>query len=192
MSDSKHWRRVWRRWSNSYCLCWSCFHSAHQHNGKSRPNVSLEILESEQQMPRRSAGGEELLRAKLEVSELRHRVNELDAVIVQLQNELKESNRLLLRQRLPSRERVTSLQRQQIAARQRWQCVGGVDCPLKVINPPGLFTWEALYEIDHVVPWSQSGRHLGNLRALCAHCHSRATRELVQRGIPTQVDSDSE
>ena len=83
---------------------------------------------------------------------------------------------LLRSQRLPPRIRVTATQRQQIAAAQRWCCAGGSDCPLRVINPPGLFTAEALYDIDHREPWSETGRHLNNLRALCSYCHSVATR----------------
>ena len=118
-----------------------------------------------------------LLRAQLEASELRHQVAELRAVIVQLQLELLESNMLLRKQRLPPRIKVTSTQRQQIAARQGWRCAGGEGCPLRVTNPPGLFTAEALFDVDHELPWATSGKHSGNLRALCAHCHSVATRK---------------
>ena len=44
-----------------------------------------------------------LLRAQLEASELRHEVNQLKSVISQFQRELKESNKLLLKQRLGAR-----------------------------------------------------------------------------------------
>ena len=116
-----------------------------------------------------------LLRAKLEASELRHRVRELTTAIEQLQAELTESNTLLRKQRLPARIRVSSTQRQQIAASQVWRCVGD-DCPLRMINPPdGLFD-QSLYEIDHVESWSSSGRHTGNLAARCVYCHSKKTR----------------
>jgi hypothetical protein len=43
------------------------------------------------------------LRARLEASELRHEVNELRSVVAQYQRELRESNKLLLKQRLPPR-----------------------------------------------------------------------------------------
>ena len=122
-----------------------------------------------------------LLTAQLAASELRHTVNELRAVATQLQLELKESNALLRSQRLPPRIKCTSTQRQQIAARQGWCCAGGDDCPLRILNPPGLFTADALYDVDHIEPWSESGRHLGNLRALCAHCHSVVTRKQCQQ-----------
>ena len=120
-----------------------------------------------------------LLTAQLHASELKHTVTNLKAVIVQLQLELKESNTLLMKQRLPPRIKCTSTQRQQIAARQGWKCAGGADCPLRVINE-GLFTAEALFDVDHEQPWSQSGRHLGNCRALCQHCHSIATRRFCE------------
>ena len=121
-----------------------------------------------------------LLTAKLEASERLHTINELRGVIAQLQLELKESSQLLRKQRLPPRIKCTSTQRQQIAARQGWCCAGGDDCPLRVLNPPGLFTAEALFDVDHVEAWSESGKHLGNLRALCAHCHSVVTRKQCQ------------
>ena len=50
----------------------------------------------------------ELLRAKLEASELRHEVRELRSVVEQYQRELGESNRLLLKQRLPPRPHTNS------------------------------------------------------------------------------------
>jgi hypothetical protein len=52
-----------------------------------------------------------LLRAKLEASELRHEVKELRSVVAQYQRELKESNTLLLKQRLPPRPHTNSTQR---------------------------------------------------------------------------------
>ena len=116
-----------------------------------------------------------LLTAKLEASELRHRVSELEAVITQLQLELKESNALLRKQRLPPRIKTTPVQRMQIAARQGWRCMGE-NCPLKLFNG-GFFTAEALFDVDHIQPWAESGRHIGNLRCLCAHCHSVVTRK---------------
>ena len=117
-----------------------------------------------------------LLRAQLEASQLKHTVNELRGIITQLQLELKESNTLLRKQRLPPRIKISSTERQQIAARQGWKCAGGESCPLRILNPPGLFEAATLYEIDHQERWSESGRHLGNLYARCAYCHSKKTR----------------
>ena len=66
-----------------------------------------------------------LLRAKLEASELRHEVKELRSVVAQYQRELKESNTLLLKQRLPPRQHTNSTEKQLIAAGQLWKCAGG-------------------------------------------------------------------
>lgn len=123
-----------------------------------------------------------LLTARLEASELRHRVRALEQVVSQLEVQLKESTTLLRKQRLPARIKVTSTQRQQLAARQGWRCAGGDSCPLHLINPPsGLFTAEALFEVDHELPWAESAEHTGNLRCLCAYCHAVATRRQCEQ-----------
>ena len=71
-------------------------------------------------------GGEvALLRARLEASELRHEVQELRSVVAQYQRELRESNKLLLKQRLPPRPHTNSTEKQLIAASQLWKCAGG-------------------------------------------------------------------
>ena len=81
-----------------------------------------------------------LLRAKLEASELRHEVKELRSVVAQYQRELKESNTLLLKQRLPPRSHTNSTEKQLIAAGQFWKCAGGEDCPLKRLTLQGAFS----------------------------------------------------
>eukprot|EP00966_Prymnesium_polylepis_P327481 7383353-Prymnesium_polylepis.1 len=116
-----------------------------------------------------------LLRVKLEASELRHEVRELRSVVAQYQRELRESNRLLLKQRLPPRPHTNSTEKQLIAASQQWRCAGGGECPLKKLTPGGVFD-QSLYIIDHSSPWSASGRHVGNRRALCVWCDSVKTR----------------
>lgn len=141
-----------------------------------------------QTMPRtRDAQQIALLSARLEASELRHTVNALHRVIAQLQQELKESSTLLRKQRLPPRIKVTSTQRQQIAAQQGWKCAGE-NCPLIIINPPhGLFD-DSLFEIDHVERWSDSGRHTGNLCAKCAYCHSKKTRRECEERLDARFE----
>ena len=75
--------------------------------------------------------------AKLEAEQLRNEVRQLQTVISQYQTELRESRRLLLRQRLPRRPFCSSTERQLIAASQGWKCAGFDECPLKVINGGG-------------------------------------------------------
>ena len=65
-----------------------------------------------------------LLQSKLENSELRAQVQELRGVVEQYQRELKESNALLLKQRLPPRPYTNSTEKQLIAASQQWKCAG--------------------------------------------------------------------
>ena len=121
-----------------------------------------------------------LLQAKLENSELRQQVQELRAVLQQYQRELIESNRLLLRQRLPPRPYTNSTEKQMIAAAQQWRCAGEDDCPLKVLND-GRFD-RSLYIIDHQEPYSRSGKHTGNRRAICCWCDAVKTRrEIAER-----------
>ena len=121
-----------------------------------------------------------LLRAKLEASELRHEVKELKRVIAQYQQELSESNTLLLKQRLPPRPYTNSTEKQLIAASQKWVCAGGDDCPLRVLTG-GVFD-QSLFVIDHLKPYSRSGKHINNRRALCAWCDSVKTRREIADG----------
>jgi hypothetical protein len=132
-----------------------------------------------------------LLRVKLEASELRHEVRELRSVVAQYQRELRESNRLLLKQRLPPRPHTNSTEKQLIAASQQWRCAGGGECPLKKLTPGGVFD-QSLYIIDHSSPWSASGRHVGNRRALCVWCDSVKTRREVAEGKHRPVESSDE
>ena len=122
----------------------------------------------------------ELLQAKLEASELRHEVQELRRVIAQYQQELKESNKLLLKQRLPPRPFTNSTEKQLIAAAQGWRCGSGADdCPLTILTG-GVFD-QSLYVIDHSTPYSASGKHLNNRRALCVWCDAvKLRREIAE------------
>jgi hypothetical protein len=129
--------------------------------------------------------------AKLEAEQLRNEVRQLQTVISQYETELKESRRLLLRQRLPRRPFCSSTERQLIAASQGWKCAGFDECPLKVING-GLFD-SSLFIIEHVQPWSRSGRHTGNIVAYCPWCASKKTRaEVAQRQHQPETDSEPE
>lgn len=138
--------------------------------------------------PRKAALGEtserdvELLQAKLEASELRHEVAELRRVIAQYQLELKESSKLLLKGgRVPPRPFTNSTEKQLIAASQEWRCGSGdPNCPLLVLTG-GVFD-QSLYVVDHTMPWSASGKHWGNRRALCVWCDGVKTRrEIAER-----------
>ena len=122
-----------------------------------------------------------LLRAQLEASELRHRVNELQSVVSSLEAELKESNSLLLKSRNIKRPFTNSVEKQLIAARQNWRCASGDACPLRTLTPNQTFD-SSLFIIDHRIPFSRCGKHVNMRQALCVHCDSVKTRtELATR-----------
>jgi len=141
-----------------------------------------------------SEGEVALLRAKLEASELRHEVQRLQGVVKQYQRELEESNRLLRKQRLPPKPHANATEKALIAASQRFVCAGGEGCPLKVLNG-GVFD-SSLWEIDHIEPYSRSGKHVGNRQATCPYCHSVKTRAEIasrqHRLVELEEDSDSD
>ena len=154
-------------------------------------------------MPRRAkaeSGEVELLTAKLEASNLRLEVQGLQnqlrqqqSVISQYQEELKESHRLLLKQRLPRRPYTSSTERQLIAASQGWRCAGFEDCPLRKLND-GLFD-KSLFIVEHLSPWSASGRHVGNRAAWCHWCSAVKTRQEIADGKhkpPAESDVESD
>jgi hypothetical protein len=150
-------------------------------------------------MPRRkpvaSQTGEqvELLQAKLEVSELRHQLQELKRVIGQYQQELRECSKLLLKQRLPPRPFTNSTEKQLIAAAQGWKCSSGdPKCPLLVLT--GGYFDQSLYIIDHTTPWAASGKHWNNRRAICVWCDAVKTRrEIAERKHrPPSDDGESD
>jgi len=123
----------------------------------------------------------ELLRAKLEAAEARLRVQELTGAVATLQAQLRENAALLRAQRLPPRPRMSSTEKALVAARQGFRCPGpGHDdngasaCPLLAVTG-GVFT-ASLWEVDHDLPYSESGLHTGNLVARCPSCHAVRTR----------------
>ena len=125
------------------------------------------------------------LRTKLEIAELRNQVLEaqrkicdLEGVIDQQCNIIKENTALLIKQRLPPRPGLNPTAKALIAQQQNWMCCNPEgDCPrFKIAD--GRFGRD-LYEIDHIQPFSRSGRHSGNLRGLCSYCHAICTRQLI-------------
>lgn len=137
----------------------------------------------------------ELLRSRLEASELKHRCNELEQVVDALQKELKESNSLLLKSRkLCARPHLSSIEKQKVAARQHWVCSSAENCPLRTLTPNGTFS-ESLFFIDHRVPYSRCARHSSNLQALCVHCDSVKLRNEIatrQHRRPDPATSEDE
>ena len=118
--------------------------------------------------------------SKQQLMESRERVRTLETIKDQLSGVIKENTALLIKQRLPSRPYLNWTAKALIAQEQGWCCVNpNGDCPLYKLGD-GRFGKD-LYEIDHVEAWSKSGRHSGNLRALCSCCHAVITRQQIAR-----------
>ena len=133
----------------------------------------------------------ELWKARYEASELRHQLAEWKAVVSALQQELRESNRLLRQQRLPPRPRLTQMERIMVAARQGFKCQG-VNCPLKATSDC-VFSADSLWEIDHIgAGWAATGRHsLEAVCALCPSCHAAHTRQqILERNKARDAEQD--
>jgi hypothetical protein len=123
----------------------------------------------------------ELLRVKLELATMREEMQTLRAVNAQQNEALKENARLFNKLK-PSRDtiRLSSERKLLIAGQQLFRCAaphGRDKCPCWLLNE-GSFG-EAGFEIDHELPWSKGYTHTGQLRAVCALCHSLLSR--IQR-----------
>lgn len=122
--------------------------------------------------------GRESIKLKLQLrnNELQHENDLLRQTIAELNESLKESTRLLLKQR-PSRPHISADQRMLIAGRARFKCANPYgDCHLYRLPPyDGSFN-ESGYELDHIDPWASSCRTVGQLQPLCPQCHAKKTR----------------
>ena len=142
----------------------------------------------------------ETLRGRLEVAELKNalletqRENErLKTVLDQQCNIIKENTALLRRQRLPRRpylKVLNSTAKALIAQEQGCVCANPDGTCLLFKIGDGRFGKD-LYECDHIVMWSRSGRHTGNLRVLCSYCHAVVTRQQLARvGTPQEESNE--
>jgi hypothetical protein len=120
----------------------------------------------------------ELLRLKLEVATMREEIQTLRAIHNEQMEALKENARLFQKLK-PSRDtiRLSSERKMLIAGQQLFRCAaphGREKCPCWLLNE-GSFG-ESGFEIDHELPWSKGYTHTGQLRAVCALCHSLLSR----------------
>lgn len=107
---------------------------------------------------------------------VRDRVAELERVVLEMEEALKESTRLLQRCR-PPRPTIPHERKLLTAQAQGWKCKNLTgQCPLYRLGD-GHFD-ASLFECDHAVPYSQSYRNDRlNLCALCPYCHSIKSRD---------------
>ena len=119
----------------------------------------------------------ESLKLKLRVAELTQENALLQQALTELNESLRESTRLLLKQK-PNRPAISADQRMLIAGRHRFKCANPHgDCHLYRLPPyDGSFN-ESGYELDHVVPYSESRLTVHHmLQPLCPQCHAKKTR----------------
>ena len=120
----------------------------------------------------------ESLKLKLRVAELTQENALLQQALTELNESLRESTRLLLKQTpRPNRPAISADQRMLIAGRHRFKCANPHgDCHLYRLPPyDGSFN-ESGYELDHVVPFSESCLTVHQLQPLCPQCHAKKTR----------------
>ena len=115
---------------------------------------------------------------KLRVSELSQENSVLKETVRELNESLKESTRLLLKQTpRPNRPAISADQRMLIAGKARFKCSNPYsDCHLYRLPPyDGSFN-ESGYELDHITPFSECYLTVGQLQPLCPQCHAKKTR----------------
>ena len=122
---------------------------------------------------------ENVLRLQLTIAQLHVELRTLREVNAEQTEALVEANKLLQRSR-PPRQAMSGDKRIWIAGQQRFKCAGDrnddtSNCPLHKLGD-GAFDSSG-WECDHVERWSVSFRNVGNLRARCALCHFRKSRE---------------
>ena len=117
----------------------------------------------------------ETLKLKLRVAELTQENALLQHALTELNDSLRESTRLLLKQTpRPNRPAISADQRMLIAGRHRFKCTNPHgDCHLYRLPPyDGSFN-ESGYELDHIEAWSESFRTIGQLQPLCPQCRTQ-------------------
>jgi len=132
----------------------------------------------------------EASKARIEILELQRKVDILEGVIREQTITIKENTALLRKQRpLPRRPYMNHTAKAILAARQGFKCANPDNsCPLFKTGD-GVYN-EALYEVDHIIPYHVSGLHHGNLHVLCPFCHARRTRLQIAERNQHESDSD--
>lgn len=117
-----------------------------------------------------------LLTEKLRVSELKRENDQLRQALSDLKESLKESTRLLQKQR-PSRITLSADKRMMIAGKARFKCSNPhQDCHLFKIPPYDGSLDDSGYELDHVIPHHLCYQTVNQLQVLCPQCHAKKTR----------------
>jgi len=115
------------------------------------------------------------------------RIQELESIVKQQAEEL---THLLshLRRVKPQRPRMSSTRSVWLAGKQGFKCAGDKTlCPCWLLRE-GVFGPEG-WQVDHISRWSDGyDDREPNLRALCATCHFRVTKESILRDEEDEDD----
>lgn len=120
----------------------------------------------------------EVLKLKLQVSEMREEIQMLRGLNCTLQEAMRENSRVFAKLK-PSRPPLSHDAKLLIAGEQKFCCAaphGKELCPMWRLpgnnGSFGIFGWE----VDHVIPFSKSHRNAGNVVAICHACHGLKCR----------------
>ena len=127
------------------------------------------------------------LELEIQLLRLQQRVRDLEDVVKQQSEGLKESSKLLLKCKPLARPPIGHDKKMLQASDQGWRCanVAG-DCPQHLLFGGYFNEAGGLFEVDHLESWSTSMRTSGNIQALCASCHNAKTRRERQNLLEQQ------
>ena len=130
------------------------------------------------------------LQAELDTIHLQREVDHLKEANRQLTDALRETTRLLVKLRPCGRQQVSGERKLYVAGLQRYRCANPFgSCPLWRCGD-GTFGPEG-WSIDHERQWSKGyDDRESNLRALCATCHFRVTKEAILRDESGDEEGD--
>ena len=120
-----------------------------------------------------------LREADLEIESLRlqRKVKDLEDVIQQQSEALRESTRLLQRCRPIPRVPIPHDKKLLQASEQGWKCADPHgDCPQWRLSDGTFNAAGGLFEADHIEPWSNTFRTVNNIQCICSTCHSAKSR----------------
>ena len=114
---------------------------------------------------------------ELELLRAHARVRDLEEVVTQQSEALKECSKLLQRCRPHTRPAIPHERKVIQAALQNFKCADPYgSCPLWKISDGTFCVSGGLWETDHNLPWSSCYYSAGNLQSLCSLCHSVKSR----------------
>ena len=117
------------------------------------------------------------LELEIQVLRLQQRVRDLEDVVKQQSEGLKESSKLLLKCKPFARPPIPHDKKLIQAAEQGWRCANPTgDCPQQLLFDGFFNAAGGLFEADHCESWSTSLRTSGNIQCLCSCCHNAKSR----------------